>query len=241
MYLQVARALIPPQAEARENHAVVCELAARLGAEHPGFGMRAWELVDATLRASGFPDADAVHAAGGHDCSLPFETAHFLDGFAHADGRFRFSPDWAALGPDHACLPELPDHVAITDACDPDHPFRLVTAPAHDFLNTSFTETATSRKREGRPTALLHPGDAAELGVADGDMVRLGNRQGALVLHARPAEGQPRGVVVVESIWPNGSFEDGIGINLLTSADPAPPVGGAVFHDTAVWVRRVAD
>ena len=237
MYLQVARALIPPQAEARENHAVVCDLAARLGAEHPGFGMGTWELVDATLRASGFPGADAVHAAGGHDCSLPFEQAHFLDGFAHDDGRFRFSPDWAALGPDHARLPELPDHVAITDARDADHPFRLVTAPAHDFLNTSFTETATSRKREGRPTALLHPEDAAELGIADGDRVRLGNRQGALLLHARSVDGQQRGVVVVESIWPNGAFADGLGINLLTSADPAPPVGGAVFHDTAVWVR----
>jgi anaerobic selenocysteine-containing dehydrogenase len=218
---------------------VVCELAARLGAEHPGFGMGSWELVDATLRASGFPGADAVHAAGGHDCSLPFVTAHFLDGFAHDDGRFRFSPDWAALGPDHARLPELPDHVAITDARDADHPFRLVTAPAHDFLNTSFTETATSRKREGQPTALLHPEDAAELDIADGDRVRLGNRQGALVLHARSVDGQQRGVVVVESIWPNGAFADGLGINLLTSADPAPPVGGAVFHDTAVWVRRV--
>ena len=237
VYLQVARPVVAPHAEARPNHAVICALAERLGASHPGFGMSAWELVDATLHASGLPGADAVHAAGGHDCSLPFEKAHFLDGFAHRDGRFRFSPDWAVLGPDHARLPELPDHVAITDAPDAEHPFRLVTAPAHDFLNTSFTETATSRKREGRPTALLHPEDAAGLGVADGDRVRLGNRQGDLVLHVRTAEGQPRGVVVVESVWPNGAFADGVGINLLTSADPAPPVGGAVFHDTAVWLR----
>ena len=46
-----------------------------------------------------------------------------------------------------------------------------------------------------------------------------------------------RGVVVVEGIWPNHAFEEGIGINLLTSADPGPPSGGAVFHDTAVWLR----
>ena len=32
-------------------------------------------------------------------------------------------------------------------------------------------------------------------------------------------------------------FEDGIGINKLTSPDPAPPNGGAVFHDTAVWLK----
>jgi len=73
--------------------------------------------------------------------------------------------------------------------------------------------------------------------TADGDRVRIGNRQGDLELHARPFAGLQRGVVVVESVWPNGAFAGGFGINLLTSADPAPPLGGAVFHDTAVWVR----
>ena len=29
-----------------------------------------------------------------------------------------------------------------------------------------------------------------------------------------------------------------IGINSLTSAEPGWPNGGAVFHDTAVWIRR---
>ncbi len=237
VYLQVARPVIAPYAESRPNHAVVCDLARRLGADHPGFDMSARELIDATLRASGLPDADTIHAAGGHDCSLPFEQAHFLDGFAHPDGRFRFSPDWATVGPDHAAMPEFPDHVELIDARDDDHPFRLVTAPAHDFLNTSFTETATSQKREVRPVALLHLDDAAGLGIADGDRVRIGNRQGNLELHARPFAGSQRGVVVIESIWPNGAFAGGVGINLLTSADPAPPLGGAVFHDTAVWVR----
>jgi hypothetical protein len=42
---------------------------------------------------------------------------------------------------------------------------------------------------------------------------------------------------VSESIWPSEYFEGGIGINALTSDDPGPPYGGAVFHDTAVWLR----
>ena len=44
-------------------------------------------------------------------------------------------------------------------------------------------------------------------------------------------------VVIVEGLWPNHAFEEGIGINLLTSADPGLPGGGAVFHDTSVWLR----
>jgi hypothetical protein len=47
-------------------------------------------------------------------------------------------------------------------------------------------------------------------------------------------------VIVVEGIWPNTDFEGGVGINALVSDDPAPPMGGAVFHDTAVWVRALA-
>jgi hypothetical protein len=44
-------------------------------------------------------------------------------------------------------------------------------------------------------------------------------------------------VVVVEGVWPNKHFAGGIGINALTSAEPGYPNGGAVFHDTAVWIR----
>jgi hypothetical protein len=57
-------------------------------------------------------------------------------------------------------------------------------------------------------------------------------------LDARSRESQRRGVAVVEGIGPNKHFEGGIGINAVTSAEPGYPKGGAVFHDTAVWVRR---
>ncbi|MCG8595979.1 MAG: molybdopterin oxidoreductase family protein, partial [Kiloniellales bacterium] len=77
----------------------------------------------------------------------------------------------------------------------------------------------------------------AKLGLGEGDKVRLGNRLGSVLLHARAFDGLQPGVVVVESIWPNGAFEEGLGVNTLVSADPGPPRGGAVFHDTAVWIE----
>jgi anaerobic selenocysteine-containing dehydrogenase len=137
-------------------------------------------------------------------------------------------------------MPTLPDYMPATDEATSDRPFRLVTAPLRQFLNTCFTETPSSREREGRPTVLLHPTDAAPLGIVDGDLVRLGNARGEVVLHARLFDGLQPGVVVAESVWPNAAFKGGIGINALTSDDPAPPMGGAVFHDTAVWVRAEA-
>ncbi len=73
--------------------------------------------------------------------------------------------------------------------------------------------------------------------IGDGARVRLGNKQGSVVLHARVFDGVQPEVVIVESIWPNKAFEEGTGINALTSAEPGLPRGGAVFHDTADWVK----
>jgi anaerobic selenocysteine-containing dehydrogenase len=126
----------------------------------------------------------------------------------------------------------------VIDNATPDKPFRLVAAPARTFLNSTFTETPSSLHRERRPTALLHPDDCAALGVGVGDRLTVGNERGVVIVHVEPRPGQQRGVVVVEGVWPNKHFENGIGINALTSSDPGYPHGGAVFHDTAVWLRK---
>jgi anaerobic selenocysteine-containing dehydrogenase len=235
-YLQIGRAVLDPYAECRSNHDVICALAERLGARHPGFAMSAIELIDRTLQISGLPDRKSFSESGWLDCCPPFETSHFLHGFAHADGKFHFRADWAAIGPEHAQLPAYPDHVAVIDEGDAEQPFRLIAAPSRSFLNTSFNNTPSSIAREGRPTALVHPAALAGLGLGDGDRLRIGNRRGSVVVHARGFDGLQTRVVIVEGLWPNHAFEEGIGINLLTSADPGLPRGGAVFHDTSVWL-----
>jgi anaerobic selenocysteine-containing dehydrogenase len=239
-HIQIGAKLIDPPGECRENHAVLQGLAQRLGARHRGFEMTAMEIVDETLRVSGWPNAESLLELHWLDVQPGFEDSHFLTGFGHADRRFHFAPNWAAIGSDHARMPKLPDHMQAIDEGNADRPFRLVAAPARQFLNTSFTETPGSRKREVRPTALIHPADAARLGLTEGAMVRLGNTRGEVVVHAKLFDGLQPGVLVVESVWPNADFPGGVGINALTSEDPALPNGGAVFHDTAVWMRAEA-
>jgi len=177
------------------------------------------------------------------DVQPDFESAHYLNGFGHADGRYHFHADWShpnnRFGPDGTpqAIPSLPDYWDVIDRANEERPFRRVTAPARNYLNSSFTETPTSRQREDRPTAQVHKDDAADLGLGDGGLVRIGNDQGSVLLHARLTDGQRRGTVIVESVWPNHAFIEGIGINLLVSADPGAPIGGGLFHDTAVWLQ----
>ena len=236
---QVARKVVEPPGECRENHFVICELARRLGASHRGFSMTPWEIMDETLVRSGMWDAQTNWERGGQDCALPLERANFLDGFAWPDGKFRFKPDWSALGGRWREMPVLPDHLEVIDSATPDKPFRLVTAPARTFLNSTFTETPGSLQREKRPTLLAHPEDCTALELSDGDAVEVGNERGLVRVHVLARGGQQRGVVVLEGIWPNRHFDNGVGANGLTSAQPGWPSGGAVFHDTAVWLKKV--
>ncbi len=237
--------LIEPPGECRSNHDVLCGLARRLGVTHPGFAMTPRDLIDDMLRKSGWGTLADIERDRWIDCQPDFAAAHYLDGFAYADGKFRFKPDWPNVPfnrwhrnvPSRA-MPELPDHWDVIEEADAAHPFRLATSPARGFLNSSFTETPTSLATERRPEVMIHPDDASALAVADGDAVVLGNARGEVRLHARLFPGVRRGVLIAESIWPNSAYADGRGINTLTGADAIAPFGGAAFHDNKVWVRK---
>ena len=238
--------LIEPPGDCLSNHEVIAGLAERLGVAAPAFSLTPRELIDETLRASGRGTLAGLESARWIDCAPPVDRAHFRDGFGWPDGRFRFRPDWAGAaaampggGADASAMPAFPDHWAVTEEADAAHPFRMATSPARNFLNSSFTEAPTSLAKEERPTVMVHPDDAAPLGIADGDAVELSNTRGAVRLHARLFHGLRRGVLIAESIWPNASYPDGRGINTLTGAYAPPPLGGAAFHDNRVALRRI--
>jgi len=247
-HISVGAKLIEPPGECRSNHEVLRGLARRLNAVHPGFEMSPRQLIDATLRKSGHGDIERLQADLWRDLQPDFRTAHYLDGFAHADGKFHFKADWARPPVGHAGLmgqwdqmPSLPDHWgAAIEAADEAHPFRLATSPSRSFLNSSFNETPSSLAREGAPTVMIHPEDADALDIADGDAVTLGNQRGETTLTAKLFDGLRRGVLIAESIHPNKSHIGGRGINTLTGAEAVAPIGGAAFHDNKVWVRKAA-
>ena len=242
--------LVEPPEDVRPNLFVIEELAKRLGvAGMPGFGLTARQHIDAILAPL---DAtyDDLLSDKWIDRQPDFETAHFLKGFGHPDGRFRFRPDWRGqqsptrppesmglLGP-HETLPGFPDYWPSVEEADAAHPYRLATPPARNYLNSSFSETRTSREKEGRPELMISPADAGREGVASGDIVTIGNARGSVRIHARVTDLTRPGVLVAEGVWPNRAHLDGEGINTLTSAQAAAPYGGVGLHDNHVWLRN---
>ena len=239
--------LVKAPGECRTNHEVICELAKRVGAEHRGFEMTPREIIDETLKNSNRPGLEVLDEENWVDVMSDFATAHFINGFGHPDGKYHFKANWNAaaflsptgqLGP-YADLPEYPDHYTAIESANAEYPFRLATSPARTFLNSTFNETPSSRKREGRPTVLVHTDDLVALGLVDGDKVKLGSARGQVVLHAKAHSGQLAGTLIAEGLWPNDAYEDGNGINTLTGADQPAPAGGGAYHDNRVWMRKM--
>lgn len=250
-YLMLGPKAVEPPEGPRENIFVINEIARRVDSKsHPGFDMSARDHIDWLLRNSSYGTLADLEAGKWIDLQPDFETAHYLNGFGHADGKFHFKADWGrssapnkpedgtVFGP-WQTMPEMPDQWDSIELADEQHPFRLVTSPARSFLNSTFNETDSSKKKEGRPEVWLRPEEAERFGIEDGAKLKMGNRRGVVTLHARHVATVAPGTVISEGIWPNDAFEDGRGINTLTGADPVAPYGGAAFHDTAVWVRAV--
>jgi len=244
-HISVGPKLIDPPGECRSNHEVLRGLARRLKLSHSGFEMTPRELIDATLKLSGHGDIAGLEADIWRDLQPDFRTSHYLDGFAHADRKFHFKADWAhppfglVMG-DVEKMPSLPDHWRVIEDVDEVHPFRLATSPSRSFLNTTFNETPSSLAREGKASVMIHPLDAAPLGIGDGDAVMLGNTRGETTLVAKLFDGVRRGVLIAESVHPNRNHIGGKGINVLTAAEAVAPIGGAAFHDNKVWIKKAA-
>jgi anaerobic selenocysteine-containing dehydrogenase len=250
-YLMLGPKAVEPPEGPRENIFVINEIARRVDSKsHPGFDMSARDHIDWLLRNSNYGTLTDLESGKWIDLQPDFETAHYLNGFGHADGKFHFKADWgrssAPNKPEDGTvfgawqtMPEMPDQWDSIELADEQHPFRLVTSPARSFLNSTFNETGSSKKKEGRPEVWLRPEEAERFGIEDGAKVKMGNRRGVVTLHARHVATVAPGTVISEGIWPNDAFDDGRGINTLTGADPVAPYGGAAFHDTAVWVRAV--
>ena len=237
-HIHLGPKIIEPVGQSRSNHEVICAIAKRLGAKHRGFDMTANEMIDETLKVSGYPDLETMRRDHWHDCVESFEKHHFIDGFDWPDKKFRFKPDWKNIGPRGNELPELPDHWDAPGGIDERHPFRLITPPARNFLNSSFNNTPTSIKRERLPTLFVHSDDASLQSISDGVLVKIGNELGEIELTAKIDDGAKQGVLVAEGIWGNASYRDSRGINQLVSAEIAAPNGGVVYHDSAVWLRN---
>ncbi|OSM04325.1 putative molybdopterin oxidoreductase [Magnetofaba australis IT-1] len=235
--VQSSDVVVPPSGEALSNHDFINRLAQRMGWDEPGFQMDAKQMRAQMLADSGLPPLEAWPQPW-LDMTPDEEARHFRNGFGHADGRFRFKPDWG-----DAAMPAMPDHWAVNrrdDAQSAQYPLDFMTPPAHEVLNTTFTASQKARDKRGKPTLLLHPDDAAARGIVDGERVVAYNALAHLVFIAKISDVVRPGLCLTETNYAGEEFEQGVGPNALSHADPVVPAGGPAFHDNRVEVAKAS-
>lgn len=237
-YLGVAGPAIEPTGEAWSNFRLFQSLALKMGFDQAPFKQSCEErIADYLETMQGLPEnTDIREIISG---KLVHSTYSSPGGQATAGGKhsFRFHSADAVLEPALACL------TGAGEFADPDlrsrFPFRLITPPHPDLLNSTFGELYA----DSYGTVLINPQDALTCNVSDGDRVVLYNGRGKTTRVARVTEDTGQGVLVAEGIfWPvaQAKTENGAcgGINDLTSQKISDMGGGATFHESLVSLSR---
>jgi formate dehydrogenase major subunit len=121
------------------------------------------------------------------------------------------------------------------DELDAEFPLRLTTGRRLDSYNTGVQSGGFSSPLRFGETIDVSPEDAARLGIANGEEVRVASRRGALVAPCRVDPGLRPGLVFMTMHFP-----DDIDTNVLTIEAIDPKSGTAEFKASAVRIEKLA-
>jgi anaerobic selenocysteine-containing dehydrogenase len=225
-YLSYNQAATAPYFEARANSWIFAELGKRLGVTEESLY---WDTETLTK--------ELLNTQHPFVAGITLEQLK-TNGYVRLNVPDAFLPyqHGSSFTTDHKLhLYPAPEYIVPTDTTSTEYPLKLMTPPAHHFLNSTYGELEKIRGLEGgEPHAMIHPSDALRYSISDGQNVRISSRQGSVVRRANVTNATSQGVVVVEGTWWGKHAPDGKGINVLTSQNLTDLGGGSLFHNTPV-------
>lgn len=209
------RAVAPPYGESRDDYAIFADLAERLGARDAfteGRNAHQWlehlyEPTRAALEQMGAPAPGFAEFQASEGLTMPQQPddGGFLRAFRDdpdthplttPSGRLEiYSEKIAAFG--DADCPGHPAWLGPVYAPDARTPFVLISNQPRTKLHSQldFGAHSAASKLRGREVATLNPVDAAERGIAEGDIIKLSNARGACLAGVALSDGVRRGVI----------------------------------------------
>lgn len=226
--VQIARPVVPPPGEARQDWELIQEIARRIGLD--------WSYGDVgavfTEMASVMPSLKNItwerllrEDAVTYPCDAPDQPGHeiiFSQSFPTSSGRAKIVP--AELrAPD-----EMPDD---------EYPMVLTTGRMLEHWHTgSMTRRATTLDHlEPEAIVGLHPGEMERLGLAAGDMVKVSTRRGAITLKVRADRDVAEGMIFIPFAFAEAPA------NMLTNPQLDPMGKIPEFKFCAARIERVED
>ena len=217
--------VIAPVCEAKSNPEVFALLGRALGFEDEPFR---WELDEVfrrtarEIRLQGKP-ADVERLAKGNLDLHRFEGKGPI-GFVHVFPQNRR----VNLAPDHFGA----DPYGFQPRESGGYPLALITPASHKLITSSLGEYNLNELR-----VTLHPRDASERGLVDGDTVRVFNELGEVVCKLQVSDRIAAGVAMMpKGAWRKASV-NGTNPTALCPDHVEPLSGGACFNDARVEIR----
>jgi predicted molibdopterin-dependent oxidoreductase YjgC len=224
--VQRVRKLLDPPGEARDDIAIVCDVARRLGNDlgHPTAEELWDELRSLSPMHAGMSYA-RLESSGGLQWPC-YDEHHPGESFLHA-----------RLWEDPVRGPKAPFHVVVQeDPVDPltdEYPIRLTTGRRLDSFNSGVQSGGyTSPLRRGESFD-ISPEDAQRYDVADGEPVRVSSRRGSVEVPVRIDASLRPGLAFMTF-----HFSD-VATNLLTIEANDPKSGTAEFKASAVRIDKL--
>jgi formate dehydrogenase major subunit len=187
--VQIGRPAMRPPGEAREDWEIICDLATRFGFPMSYGGPE--EIFDELVSVMPSYAGLSYAALQGPGKLYPLDPDHpdgkvvlFDERFATDDGRAHLVPaEWAPAD-------ELPDE---------EYPMILTTGRLLEHWHTGSMTRRSFALDTIAPEAqvVLHPADAARLGVASGDYVRITSRRGQIQIAARLSDRENEGACFI--------------------------------------------
>ncbi|WP_422745698.1 molybdopterin-containing oxidoreductase family protein [Mycobacterium sp. WMMD1722] len=268
-FVQFGRKAIDPPAGAREEWRIFTDLA--LAMNRPLFGAKGMNaFVRATRRAAGWTGRPRLEFGPHWINRVVVATARKVNGRRVTWRDVMSSPHGLVLGPREfghfrAALrtPDKRVHVAPPEFVararellagplpePPDgYPFQLGNRRHRHSMNSWLNELPGLHPAGKRNAVVIHPDDAAALGVAEGDRVRVFSPVGAIELEAAVDDRPRRGLVIVDHGWGSRVFDPrggaapqgfGVNRNLLVDGGSLDPLSQtSTLSETYVGIERV--
>jgi len=222
---------VEPAGDALPNTEIFRRLAAAMGYEEPELYEADAQVISTLLAPTGIEFAALARA--GTVWTTPEPQIQFADmRFPTPSGRIELASDRAAAD-GHPRVPE-----PHADRRPGPGLLRLLTPASPWILNDSFANDRKLARRIGAATVAVHPADAAQRGLSEGDGVVLANGSGRLALTLAVSDLLPRGVAYApKGRWPKLE-SSGANVNVLNPGERSDMGASTAVHGVEVTPAR---
>jgi anaerobic selenocysteine-containing dehydrogenase len=266
-YLSYNNQAIAPRGECLSNTELFRRLAKAMGIDDPHFQRSDEQMVQDALdwtnpalqgitldqlKRDGFarlkvgePDTYAPHAKGNFPtpsgkvelkASMAAGGNFVLPLFRQGSNEFQ---DGSPVDPLPAFIAPQ-ESAAANPALATKYPLNILTPKHHAFLNSGYGNIARQLGNAGEQYVVLHPSDARERGIAEGEWVEVFNDRGCFQAEAQVSDEIRPGVVMAPLGFWASNTPGGRSVNVVNSTRYADLGRAPTFSDTLVQVRRAA-